>query len=337
MLRKWMGSILIAACAILGFSGCGDKIADNSTASETVVTRQVHQNLPKAVSSAKKSKDSESPDVRQPVKGEQTREAVLGMETETEGAEELIEENSTFLQIVFLGDDVFDTPDKINKIPDLTELQCNARVYNLAIKETSASLFEEDDISYEGWTSKSLVGIVNVMKGTVSEDLLEDTSAEETMEENIDFSQTDYFVIGYGLYDFLRGVPQSNKDQYYDLTTYAGACRYAVDTIREMAPDATIIMCSPGYAQFFEDGFMTGDGNTLNHGNGTLFDYKGTCEYIAGEKQTEFLDVYEELGINGYTAEDYLEDGVHLTAAGRQLYADQLSRIILDHETTKNN
>lgn len=337
MFRKLIGSILIAGCVTLCLSGCGNKKADNSTASENVVTRQVHQNLPKTTPSAKESKAAKSPDAQQPVKGEQTREAVHGTEEETAGAEEIIEENQAPLQIVFLGDDVFDTPDKINKIPELTELQCNAQVYNLAMKGTSASLFEEDDITYEGWTSKSLVGVVNVMKGTVPGDLLEDTSAEEAMEENIDFSRTDYFVIGYGLHDFLRGVPQSNKDQYYDLTTYAGAYRYAVDTIRELAPDATIILCSPGYAQFFEDGIMTGDGNTLNQGNGTLFDYKGTCEYIAGEKQTEFMNAYEELGINGYTAEDYLEDGVHLTAAGRQLYADLLSRIILNHETTKNN
>lgn len=337
MFRKLMGSILIAGCVTLCFSGCGDKKADNSTASENVVTRQVHQNLPKTTPSAKESKAAKSPDEQQFVKGERTREAVHETEEETVGAEGIIEENQASLQIVFLGDDVFDTPDKINKIPELTELQCNARVYNLSMKGTSATLFEEDDITYEGWTSKSLVGVVNVMKGAIPEDLLEDTSAEETMEENIDFSQTDYFVIGYGLYDFLRGVPQSNKDHYYDLTTYAGACRYAVDTIRELAPDATIILCSPGYAQFFEDGIMIGDGNTLNQGNGTLFDYKGTCEYIAGEKQTEFMNAYEELGINGYTAEDYLEDGVHLTAAGRQLYADLLSRIILNHETTKNN
>ena len=43
------------------------------------------------------------------------------------------------------------------------------------------------------------------------------------------------------------------------------------------------------------------------------------------------------LGIDGYTAEEYLEDGVHLTEAGRQLYADALAKIILNYEETKNN
>jgi lysophospholipase L1-like esterase len=58
---------------------------------------------------------------------------------------------------------------------------------------------------------------------------------------------------------------------------------------------------------------------------------------VANEQQVEFLDAYLDLGINGYTAEDYLEDGVHLTQAGRQLYADALAEKILKIEETKNN
>ncbi|MBD5499581.1 MAG: hypothetical protein HDR10_00005, partial [Lachnospiraceae bacterium] len=54
-------------------------------------------------------------------------------------------------------------------------------------------------------------------------------------------------------------------------------------------------------------------------------------------QQVYFFDAYLDLGIDGYTAEEYLEDGVHLTAAGRQLYADALAEKILSIEETKNN
>ncbi len=77
--------------------------------------------------------------------------------------------------------------------------------------------------------------------------------------------------------------------------------------------------------------------NVIIMGYGTLFDYKGTCNYIANEAQVEFFNAYQDLGIDGYTAEEYLEDGVHLTEAGRQIYADALAHKILVIEETKNN
>lgn len=58
---------------------------------------------------------------------------------------------------------------------------------------------------------------------------------------------------------------------------------------------------------------------------------------MANERQTLFFNAYQDLGIDGYTAEEYLEDGVHLTEAGRQLYADALAHMILSYEETKNN
>ena len=63
----------------------------------------------------------------------------------------------------------------------------------------------------------------------------------------------------------------------------------------------------------------------------------GTCEYISGEQQTLFLNTYYDLGIDSYTADQYLEDGIHLTAEARQIYAEALARIILKNEETKNN
>ena len=82
---------------------------------------------------------------------------------------------------------------------------------------------------------------------------------------------------------------------------------------------------------------MVGDGNVTNTGNGTLFDYKGICNYVANEAQVEFFNAYQDLGIDGYTAEEYLEDGVHLTEAGRRLYADALAKRILKFDEEKNN
>ncbi len=241
------------------------------------------------------------------------------------------------LQLVFLGDSIFDNNRDGSGVPYLTAKQCEADVYNLAIGGTSASMEEGEVSDLDKWTSTGLCGVVNAMGKRISTDIFKGTRTGELLESpDIDFSQTDYFIVEYGTNDFFRGVRRSDSDAY-NLLTYGGALRYSVGRMREVAPDATIIFCSPMYAQFYKDGYLVGDGNITNNGDGTLFDYAGTCNYIANEQGTLFFNAYLDLGIDSYTAEEYLEDGVHLTAAGRQLYADALAKIILNYEETKNN
>ena len=180
--------------------------------------------------------------------------------------------------------------------------------------------------------------MVFAMARRIPTDIFEGTNAKAILDDpDVDFSKTDYFIVEYGLNDYFRGVSRSEGEFARDPRTYAGALRFGISNLQSIAPDATIIVCSPHYARFFEGDWMVGDGNVTDNGNGTLFDYKGTCEVIAGDTGCLFLDTYHGLGINGYTAEDYLEDGVHLTKAGRQLYADALSEMIINYEKTKNN
>lgn len=252
--------------------------------------------------------------------------------------EDQIESQGKGLQLVFLGDSIFDNSRDGTGIPYLTAEQCDADVYNLAIGGTSASLEWDEDAELSTWTSSSLCGVVNAMQGKISTSVFEGTRTKEILDNsNVDFSQTDYFIVEYGTNDFFRAVRQSDPESDYNLKTYAGALRYGVSNLSDLAPDATIILCSPCYAQFYHDGFMIGDGNVTNSGNGTLFDYKGTCNYIANEMQVEFFNAYQDLGIDSYTADEYLEDGIHLTEAGRKIYADALAKRILSIEETKNN
>lgn len=241
------------------------------------------------------------------------------------------------LQIVFLGDSIFDNNRDGTGVPYLTAKQCDADFYNLAIGGTSASIEEDEVSAWEEWTSTGLCGVVNGMLKRISLDIFDGTRTGELLKDpDIDYTQTDYFVVEYGTNDFFRGVRQSDNDGY-NLKTYGGALRYAVGNLKDLAPDATIILCSPMYAQFYHDGYLIGDGNVTNNGNGTLFDYAGTCNYIANEQQVVFFNAYLNLGIDGYTVDEYLEDGVHLSEKGRQLYADKLTEIILSYEENKNN
>lgn len=242
------------------------------------------------------------------------------------------------LQIVFLGDSIFDTYRDGTGIPYLTAMQCDADVYNLAIGGTSASIDIDEQYENENWTSQSLVGVVKAICGQIPSDVFAGTRTKEILDSGeVDFKDTDYFVIEYGMNDFFKATPLSNESNEYDFRTYVGALRYAVSNLGSYAYDATIILCGPNYAQFFNGDAFIGDGNTLNTGYGTLFDYKGSCQYVANEQNVHFFDAYLDLGIDGYTAEEYLEDGVHLSEAGRHLYADALAEKILKIEETKNN
>lgn len=252
--------------------------------------------------------------------------------------EDQIDPQGNDLQLVFLGDSIFDNNRDGTGIPYLTAVQCNADVYNLAIGGTTATVKLTDSTENEKWESRGLMGVVKAMKKDIPTDIFEGTRTKEILDNpNVDFSQTDYFIIEYGINDYFEGAPRSYDDQPYSMYTYAGALRNAISELRNLAPDCTIILCPPHYCLFYNGDRFVGDSNVTDKGAGTLRDYMGTCEYIAGENQTLFLNTYYDLGIDSYTADRYLEDGIHLTAEGRQNYADALARLILSNEETKNN
>lgn len=252
--------------------------------------------------------------------------------------EDQIAPSDNELQIVFLGDSIFDNNRDGTGIPYLTSVQCEADCYNLAIGGTCAAIELTEEYENDRWTSRSLVGIVKAIRGEIPTDIFEGSRTKEILDSGkVDFKNTDYFVIEYGMNDFFRATPLDGDFSLYDLRTYVGALRYAVSNLQDYANDATIILCGPNYAQFFDGDRFVGDGQSLNTGYGTLCDYVGKCQYVANEQGVEYFDAYFGLGIDAYTAEEYLEDGVHLSEAGRQLYADALAKRILSIEETKNN
>lgn len=339
---KRLSAILLVVALLVGCSRSSDEENNNNVLSDNIIITETGEVIQKEPGPTGKSADAEqiAGKIQEQSNAESAdkSESIISEIQLTEPEQDQITPKGNNLQIVFLGDSIFDTSRDGTGVPYLTAIQCNADLYNLAIGGTSAALEKDDPQENEKWISTSLVGVVKAMKGDVSTECFAGTVAKELLDDpNVDWSETDYFVVEYGINDFFKAIPQSDIERELDLTTYAGALRYAIISMRDIAPDATIILCSPHYTRFFDGNWMIGDSNTVNTGYGTLANYKGTCEYIAGEQQVEFFDAYLDLGIDGYTAEEYLEDGVHLTEAGRRLYADALANIILKYEETKNN
>lgn len=248
------------------------------------------------------------------------------------------EERSYDMQIVFMGDSIIESDNEFDNISTLVAGHCNAKVYNMAMGGTTAALLPNYHYNLDHWESWCLLGIVNAILGKIDSSIFDGYPPESVLKE-CDFDQTDYFVIEYGINDFLSKVPKSkylaggetlNIDA---ANTYTGALDRAISQLHERFPDAKIVLIAPHYCQFFgKEHAYLGDAYSLDYGEGTLIDYARVCGYI-GEQHKEdgvlLLFAMEQSGINAYTADWYLEDGIHLNAAGRRLYADYISQHIL--------
>lgn len=247
------------------------------------------------------------------------------------------EEKQYDMQIVFLGDSIIDSDRESGGVASLISTSCNARVYNMAMGGTTAAMLPGEDNDFQTWDSRSLMGVVNAILGNIDPGIFEGYRAGEILKE-CDFSKTDYFVIEYGVNDFLTG--QIYQSKYIEgggelevdtLHTYAGALDAAVTQLRRAFPDAGILIVAPHYCQFYNGETFVGDAYSLNYGYGTLVDFARTAGYVADQYKEEhvfFYNAMEESGIDAYTADKYLKDGVHLTAEGRIAYAEYASRLI---------
>lgn len=242
------------------------------------------------------------------------------------------------MQIVVLGDSIMaDQRENNQDVPTLIGEALDAKVYNLAIGGTTAALLKKEQYNFESWSSTGLLGVVNAIVGNIDPDVFEGYETEQILKE-CDFSQTDYFVIEYGINDFTsQQIPQSKYLENGEILgidsehTYVGAMEDAVSMLESHFPNARILIISPHYCQFFDGTKFVGDAYSLDYGYGTLVDYFRCAGYVADQHRTEntiFFNAMEESEIDAYTAEKYLEDGIHLSTLGRRMYADEAARRI---------
>lgn len=241
------------------------------------------------------------------------------------------------MQIVFLGDSILDGERGPDGVAALIAEACNAKAYNLSIGGTTAALREVDQYSFDDWHSLSLLGVVNAMIGNIDKSFFKDYEAGEIL-ENCDFSETDYFVVEYGINDYLAKIPISKylegggERDIASYHTYAGALDEALTKLHDAYPNAKILVISPHYCQIFNGETYIGDAYSLDYGYGAMVAYTRVCEYVAKQHKQDgaiYYNAFEESGIDAYTADRYLEDGIHLTAEGRRVYADYAARLIM--------
>lgn len=263
-------------------------------------------------------------------------DAASAQDAEPEESEE--DDKEYAMQVVVLGDSIMADGREENKdVATLIGEACNARIYNLAIGGTTAALLPGEQYNFADWNSIGLLGVINAMLGNINPDVFAGYETENVL-KRCDFSKTDYFVIEYGINDFLsRQIPQSRYLENGDILgvdevhTYAGALNTAVNLLQANFPNAAILVVAPHYCQIFEGPTFVGDAYSMNYGYGTLVDFFRVAGYVAEQHKADnvlFFNAMEESGIDAYTADKFLEDGVHLSNEGRRMYADQIGERI---------
>lgn len=263
--------------------------------------------------------------------------------TENEDGEEekdtdLPDEDKDYdMQIVILGDSIMDNDRSESGVAAIIGEECNAKVYNMAMGGTTAALMPTEQYNYATWDSRCLLGVVNAILGNINTEIFDDYPAGKILKE-CDFDKTDYFIIEYGVNDFLTGqIPQSRYLEggetlaVDDVHTYTGALENAVVLLQDRFPDAKILLIAPHYCQIFNGTTFMGDGYSVDYGFGPLINFARGTGYIYEQHKDENVILYnafEDSGIDAETADDYLADGVHLTPEGSRVYADYAARLI---------
>lgn len=340
--KKVRGLLAILCIAAMVLTACGDGAGTTETEQETGTeadlqariqaleeeNAQLRAQLEQYTGTESQAAETQ-PVESQPVETQPAETQVAEsqpVETAQEQQTEEAQPQEDKLNIVVFGDSIWDMDRSETGIAAQVAEYMNANVYNCAIGGTRASMKDgESDVDYENWDSTSLTGMCYVMRGLVDTNFLEGYPAGGVI-RNVDPKTVDYYIIAYGLNDYFSGAPIAVSDgDKYDPHGYTGALNNALELLKGASPDAQFLLISPTYCQFYENGYMVTDSNMKNYGQGTLTDYANACRNVAEMANTLYIDAYSTMGINGYTAEDYLEDGVHLTEEGRTLYARAVS------------
>lgn len=209
--------------------------------------------------------------------------------------------------IVFFGDSIIGNYSDGMSVPGVVRGLTNATVYNCGYGGNPAAMNESTIIT--------LPGIVAAFEEQNLSVLPQDTQVCAGIAEYIATppqTKNLCFVINYGLNDYFQKNPVSSADPY-DITTYSGAIRTAVNNLRDKYTDARIFLCTPTYTAYAAD-----------EEDCFLEDYVNTVLVLARKLDVEVIDNYHSLGINETNYTIYMTDKTHPNETARFMIAQEI-------------
>lgn len=253
-------------------------------------------------------------------------------------------ENKTFprdeqKQIVFLGDSNVAFRRNDTDIPELVGKKLNMTTYNCALGGTTAARIDKwnrFDAHYERCCLYELINMIISGEIIPAQDNMKvvldhyETAQDKlNLLVDMDFSKVDYVFLSYGMNDYLVGLRADDENAPYDDSTYAGALREAIESLKKEFPNMKIIVCSITYFRMSENR----ESLEYDYGGGTLLDYRNAAEKVASEyDDVYFLDNLTLLGINAENAKDYMSDAMHVNEVGQEMWAENAANLIQEIE-----
>ena len=221
-------------------------------------------------------------------------------------------------RLVFFGDSVIDLYTDSSSVSGVVAGLTDAAVFNCGAGGGSAAVRKDFPIALPAIAESAIYGDLSLLP--------EDRQVYCGVSSYLASPPSDQklcFIIYYGLNDYFNGLPILSETDPYDTSTYCGAIRTAVATIRSKIPDAQIILCAPNPICIFDRG-------TEIHGDGyVLEDYAKAILSLGDELQTDVLDTYHDFEINDDNWYEYLlKDQVHPNAAFRYMIGEKIIRLI---------
>lgn len=238
--------------------------------------------------------------------------------------------------IVILGDSVMGLGRDETSVPAKLSELLGKEVFNGAFGGTCLS-FQTQDM-YDNYTM-SLLNMVSLSKSIAADDFGVQQTVRakreityyfgDTVDEldAIDFGRVDTLVFQFGINDYHAGVPIDNESDPFDESTYCGAFRSAVRTLREAYPDMRLVYVTPTYTWYLSNGLTCEEYDT---GEAFLEEYVSEGLKAAGECGVEALDLYHDFYPHDKW-EDwqlYTEDGLHPNETGRRMIAERLAEAL---------
>ena len=256
-----------------------------------------------------------------------TEENQTAAETENQ-SQEMVSENQTTetdvqqaentdnsgeeMKILVLGDSIWgnyrdDTGVSARLAACLAQKGKNVTVYNGAIGGTRATISPDDNEYQFGPASDCSLGkMISILRGNTDVEMLQGKAAYDDIKAVMN--------------DFLAQAPINNSDRPW--TGFGTALSEGVKGVRSVFPQAQILITSPNYASYFPI-------PVKNMGEKALYNYASIACDVAVGQGTLCVDAYDNLGVDAYNADEYLEDGIHLNEKGRSLYAKTIASCLL--------
>ncbi|MBR4669533.1 MAG: SGNH/GDSL hydrolase family protein [Butyrivibrio sp.] len=237
--------------------------------------------------------------------------------------------------MVFIGDSQMENG--LSERTDIAHLVAervpHAKVYNLGIGGTTACVeMSTSDTNLDNWDSPSFNGICYGLAGKIDVDgVFANREDVRHAIKEINPATVDYYFIEYGANDFFQKMPLDNtQHDGNDLHTYYGGLERGIATLKEISPQAKIIVMTPFYGIYTDgNGKYLGDSYIVSNGVDTLANYARKALNVADDMKVIDFDCMNDKRFDLYldTADEYLMDGTHLTLKGRQVVARLLAHI----------